>query len=89
MRHRSFLAALVLAALALVAGCSDDDAGSSSGASTGVDQCVDAILANPDGSTPDECAGLSPEEQDEAKDAVEINLELRQKGRDNARDLVG
>lgn len=132
MHHRTFPAALVLAALALITGCSGDDTGNSSGtdgrqapgvsAGSGLPgssdategggtsdvpdgsddqgeadpghadpagQCVAAILANPDGGMPGECEGLSPEQQDEVKDALEISGELDQKGRDAARGLIG
>ncbi|MGW0969923.1 hypothetical protein [Streptomyces sp. NPDC002516] len=128
MHHRTFPAAVALATLALITGCSGGDTGNSSGidgrqvpgASAGlglpnsseaatsevpdgstdqdqadpgdadpVDQCVAAILANPDGSVPHECEGLSSQQQDEVKDAVEINLGLQQKARDDARDLAG
>jgi hypothetical protein len=132
VHHRTFPAALALAALVFITGCSGDDTGSSSGtdgrqspgASAGLGlpgssdategggttdvpdgpedqgeadlgqadpagQCVAAILANPDGSVPGECEGLSPEQQDEVKDALEISGELDQKGRDYARELIG
>ncbi|MEV6198264.1 hypothetical protein AB0M19_38455 [Streptomyces sp. NPDC051920] len=120
MQHRTFPAALVLAALALVTGCSGGDAGDSSGAdgrqvpgasaglglpgssdvpdgSAGqgqadrrytdpVDRCVAAILATLDGSVPDECEGLSPEQQDQVTEALKVATEIHKESLDNLLD---
>ncbi|MFE1292370.1 hypothetical protein [Streptomyces sp. NPDC058751] len=107
MHHRTFPAALALAALAFVTGCSGGDTGDPSGAGgrqvpgvsadrdrTGrgyadpVDRCAAAILANPYGSVPGECEGLSPDQWDQVTEVLEIDEELSRKGREAALELL-
>jgi len=121
VHHRTFPAALVPAALALVTGCSGDETGNPSGADgrqvpgtsagqglpdssdetvpdgpTGQDRnqdradpagrCVAAILATLDGSVPDECEGLSSEQQEQVTEALKIATEVHGEALDNMID---